>query len=145
VNREWTPTAVAGGIAILLVWLAGDPLALRPEDVRPGGPLWWAGPAFLRVPEVRLIEPRGDVPTFPARFRWGSVPGASAYELSVGPDSPGSPPLIRREEIGTQVEVGELSGDASFAAGDFVWEIRARRGGDYVARSVARFRVVSPP
>ncbi len=144
-ERGWLPTALAGGIAILLVWLAGDPLALRPEDVRAGGPLWWGGDAFLRVADVAMIEPRDDQPAFPSRFRWRAVPGANDYEIAIGRDSPGSRALMRRSVVTTSVEIGIGAGMPSPGPGDYVWEVRARRGQEYVARSVTRFRVTSGP
>jgi hypothetical protein len=127
-----------------LVWLAGDPLALRPEDVREGGRLWWAGEAFLRVPAVRMLEPRGDVAAFPSRFRWGTVPGATLYELAFGPDAPGAPPLARSSGASPNVDL-VLEPASIPGTGAYVWEVRARRGEDYLARGVGRFRVTGTP
>lgn len=142
-KREWVPTAVAGGIAILLVWLAGDPLALRPEDVRVGGPLWWGDPAFLRVPKIALLEPRGDVSGFPRSFRWRSVPGASAYEITVGRDVPGAPPLVRQRGTSTSLEIAVLDSASAPGWGSYAWDVRATRGEEILARGLGRFRVVA--
>jgi hypothetical protein len=130
---------------LVLIWLAGDPLALRPEDVREDGPLWWAGDAFLRVPAVRMLEPRGDVSGFPSRFRWKKVPGATLYELALGPDVRGAAPLARTSGASPSVDVVLDPGMPAPRPGDYVWEIRARRGEDYLARGVARFRLTGTP
>ncbi len=143
-KREWVPAAVAGGIAVLLVWLAGEPLALRPEDVRVGGPIWWGDAAFLRVPNVVVREPSGDVPAFPSEFRWAEIERADAYEITVGPDVPGAPPLFRRRGPGAGLSL-EISDSARTPSrGDYVLEVRALRGEEILARGVGRVRVVAP-
>jgi hypothetical protein len=141
VRREWVPSAVAGGIAILLVWLAGDPLALRPEDIAPGGSVWWGGEAFLRVPDMRLLEPAASLDSFPQLFRWAPVRGALEYEITVGPDDRDRPPLFRQRGPGNSLEVTLEAGAEAPAPGSYVWEVRALRDREILARGVARFQV----
>ena len=140
-RREWVPSAVAGGIAILLVWLAGDPLALRPQDVEPGGGVWWGGETFLRVPNVKLHEPLATSDSFPQVFRWAPVEGALEYEITVGPDERDRPPLFRQRGPGNSLEVALESGAAPPPPGAYVWEVRALRNREILARGVARFQV----
>lgn len=142
-RRPWAPAAVAGALALVLVWLSADPLALRPQDVEPGGPLWWGGDLFLRVPKIVLHEPRGDLAKFPRRFRWSAVDGADSYEVLFGEDRRGSPPLARTRRSGTFLDLAFEDSSATPGYGDYVWDVRARRGEEILARGLARFRVTT--
>jgi hypothetical protein len=140
-RREWIPSAVAGAIAIILLWLAGDPLALRPKDVAPGGGAWWGGEAFLRVPKIRILQPSGSVDSFPREFRWDPVEGAALYEITVGPDDRDKPPLFRQRGPGNSLEVSLEEGAQLPPPGSYVWEVRALSSSKILARGLARFEV----
>jgi len=147
-RREWIPSAVAGAIALVLIWLAGDPLALRPADVAPGGSVWWGGDAFLRVPKIRLLSPPASVdsaPTsldsFPHEFRWEPVDGALEYEITAGPDDRDREPLFRQRGPGNSLEVSLQEGVEPPPPGNYVWEVRALNGSQILARGLARFQL----
>ena len=139
-RRAWIPSAVAGATAIVLLWLAGDPLALRPGDVGSGGSIWWGGDAFLRVPKMRLLEPAASVDSFPREFRWAPVQGALDYEITVGPDDRDQAPLFCQRGPGNSLEVSLEEGAEPPPAGSYVWEVRALAGSKILARGVARFQ-----
>lgn len=140
-RREWIPTAVAGAIALVLIWLARDPLALRPGDLEPGGSLWWGGDAFLRVPKIRLLSPPASVDSFPREFRWAPVDGAVEYVITVGPDDRNREPLFRQRGPGNSLEVSLQEGVEPPPPGNYVWEVRALDGSKILARGLARFQL----
>jgi hypothetical protein len=140
-RREWIPSAVAAAIAILLIWLAGDPLALRPADVAPGGSAWWGGDAFLRVPRIPLLAPALSVDSFPREFRWAPVEGALEYEITVGLDDRHHAPLFRQRGPGNSLEVSLAEEMERPRAGNYVWEVRALNGSKILARGLGRFQL----
>lgn len=138
-RRDWIPTGVALGIALVLWGLSGDPFALRPIDVEPGGPLWWGSPAFLHVSPLQMVEPRGTLREFPVVFRWGAYSDAAHYEVTCGPDQWGAKPLFRQVQSSTKLEIAP--GTLRVPPGNYLWEVRARAAGSYAARGLVHFRI----
>ncbi|HET9888495.1 MAG TPA: hypothetical protein VFR10_13390 [bacterium] len=132
---------MAAAIAVVLIWLSGDPLALRPADVAPGGSAWWGGDAFLRVPRIRLLSPPPTVDSFPREFRWDPIEGALEYEITVGADDRNRAPLFRQRGPGNSLEVSLVEGVESLPAGNYVWEVRALNGSKILARGLGRFQL----
>lgn len=125
-RRTLAPLATAAALAAAMLWLASGPF-----DTPPPPP----GPA-----PIELTEPRGPVPTFPTRFAWPPVPGATLYEVTVTNEDTATP-LFRQR--------GPVAGlDLAFDVGSepppgrYVWEVLAARGDTLAARGTARFEVV---
>ncbi len=65
---RWLPTAVAVGLSMLMLWLAGAPFEA-----------WVMG----ALPRIEFVSP-GEAPVvFPRNFEWRPVHGAEIYEISV--------------------------------------------------------------
>jgi hypothetical protein len=139
-RREWIPFAVAAVIALIMVWLAGAPLELRPGDLRPGRP-----GAVSAVGTVALLAPAGEVEAFPAIFRWAPVPGAEVYEITVGPAHPDSAPLFRQRGPTNELGVEMGPGSEPPPPGDYLWEVRALAGDRVLGRGIGTFHVRAAP
>jgi len=124
-RKSWLPAAFAAVVALILLWLADAPLE------RASG-----------IGQVRLTEPAARVEAFPRRFAWEPVPGADAYEITVG--SPEGRPLFRQRGTSCVLDLVFEPG-AEPAPGDYLWEVRALRRGRVIARGLGSFRVAAEP
>jgi hypothetical protein len=116
------PVGVAAGLGLLMVWLAGAPLA-------PGAPALMA-----------LFAPHGELAEFPSRFSWSEVSGANLYEIFVAPADVEAEPLFRQRGPSPILDLAFEDG-AEPPPGDYVWEVLALRDGRPIARGAASFTV----
>lgn len=119
--RPWVPLVAAVVIGLLMIWLAGAPLESKPVAV--GG---------------ALVEPTGDVDSFPGRFLWTPVDGADLYEITVG--RVGGEALFRQRGTTTVLDL-EFDEGAAPPPGRYVWEVRAFRLGKLLGAAQATFEV----
>ena len=125
------PTVTSILLGGFLLWLAGGPFEA-----------WVARP----ITPLALLEPVGDLDSFPTRFEWGAVGEAEYYEVSTlwldGPGSTSGTLLFRQNGWGNRLDV-ELAGPAPPGPADFVWEVRALRADRVVAAGRGEFRVLA--
>ena len=125
-SRDWVPAAFAAGLAALMIWLAGEPLA-PPGEAR-----------------LELLAPRGEVPEFPRRFAWTELPGATLYEIFVAPATPGAQPVFRQRGPSSVLTL-EFDDGAEPPPGRYGWEVLALRDERILARASGAFSVSSGP
>ena len=123
-RRKWTPSVLAAGIAVGMVWLSGAP---------------FDPPAAF--PTHALVTPLGDTAGFPRHFEWSQVAGAEEYEVSV---LTAAEELVFRQRGPSTVLDVEIEPGREPPPGDYRWEVRALQGTETLARALGDFRVVAP-
>ncbi len=119
------PLAAAVVLAAAMLWLASGPF-----DTPPPPP----GPA-----PIDLIEPVGPVRSFPTRFAWKPVSGATLYEITVTHEDTATPLFRQRGPVaGLDLTIDKGSEPPP---GRYVWEVLAADGRTLLARGTAHFEV----